>query len=155
MDYGRITPLIVKAVQDIANLSATFRNSLVAWLADAQNGIAELFAMVGDFGRVNTSELCVDDVCVTRDEFLRMREGQAAAADTSGTPIAEVPGGSPTSVAADADATPATTPSLGASSTPETLSPQPTEPVEEAPAAEPEAANDNSPAEPLPATATQ
>jgi hypothetical protein len=32
VDYGRITPLIIKAVQDIANLSDTFKNTLIAWL---------------------------------------------------------------------------------------------------------------------------
>ena len=35
----------------------------------AANGITDFFAKVGNFGRVNTDELCIDDVCVTRDEF--------------------------------------------------------------------------------------
>ena len=31
--------------------------------------------------RFEMQELCVDDVCVTREEFLRMKEGQSAAAE--------------------------------------------------------------------------
>ena len=48
MDYGRITPLIVSAVQDIANISSTFEQNLIAWLGNAQNGIGEFFAQVGN-----------------------------------------------------------------------------------------------------------
>ncbi len=42
---------------------------ITAWLADATNGITDFFARVGNFGRVNTDELCVDDICVTREQF--------------------------------------------------------------------------------------
>jgi hypothetical protein len=94
VDYGRITPLIVKAVQDIATISATFKTNLIAWLADAQNGITDFFANVGNFGRVNTDELCVDDVCVTRDEFLRMKEAQSAAAGAQSAGSGRAPAGS-------------------------------------------------------------
>ena len=50
VDYGRLTPLIVSAVQDIANISSTFEQNLIAWLGNAQNGIGEFFAQVGNFG---------------------------------------------------------------------------------------------------------
>ena len=60
-------PLIVKAVQDIARLSDTFRQTLIAWLADATNGITKLFA-----AEVDTQKLCITKsdgtpVCVTGD----------------------------------------------------------------------------------------
>ena len=36
--YGRITPLIVKTVQDIAGISSAFKANFLAWLGSAQNG---------------------------------------------------------------------------------------------------------------------
>jgi hypothetical protein len=65
VDYGRITPLIVKAVQDIANITSSFKDNLIAWLADAGNGITKLFAK-----EVHTDKLCVGDTCVTQEQFL-------------------------------------------------------------------------------------
>jgi hypothetical protein len=67
VDYGRITPLIVKAVQDIANITSAFKNNLIAWFADAQNGITKLFAK-----EVHTDKLCVGSTCVTEAQFLAM-----------------------------------------------------------------------------------
>ena len=68
--YGRITPLIVSAVQDIANISSTFEQNLIAWLGNAQNGIGEFFApQVGNFqttnaSTTNTQTLNVQTICV-------------------------------------------------------------------------------------------
>jgi hypothetical protein len=39
------------------------------WLADTANGIQNIFAK-----RVTTDELCIEDVCVTRDQFLQLLE---------------------------------------------------------------------------------
>jgi hypothetical protein len=74
VDYGRLTPLIVSAVQDIANISSTFEQNLIAWLGNAQNGIGEFFAQVGNFqttnaetsnaSTTNTQTLNVQQVCV-------------------------------------------------------------------------------------------
>ena len=73
VDYGRITPLIVKAVQDIANITSTFQQNLIAWLGNASNGIDQLFANVGNFHTVDTNQLCVTDnngtSCYTRSQL--------------------------------------------------------------------------------------
>ncbi|KKW23831.1 MAG: hypothetical protein UY67_C0016G0018 [Candidatus Kaiserbacteria bacterium GW2011_GWA2_52_12] len=82
VDYGRITPLIVKAVQDIANLSEAFKQTLIAWLADAANGITKFFAGEGHFA----DKLCVGDTCVTPAQFQAMVAAASnAGGDTSGT----------------------------------------------------------------------
>jgi hypothetical protein len=99
VDYGRLTPLIVSAVQDIANISSTFEQNLIAWLGSASNGIGEFFAQVGNFQTTNTetsnasttntqtlnaSTVCLtqsngQQVCVTGDQLAALLSGQAAA----------------------------------------------------------------------------
>jgi hypothetical protein len=97
VDYGRVTPLIVSAVQDlnlkvealIATTTATTspQNALFAasfwskvksqvglWLADAHNGIANLFAETITANVVNAKELCLADdsgskTCVTKAQL--------------------------------------------------------------------------------------
>ena len=57
-------------------------------LANAANGIESIFAKVGNFGKVNTDELCVGGTCVSTLQFQAMvaaaRQSHAAA-DTSGS----------------------------------------------------------------------
>src|ERR1700687_3505257 len=85
---GFIAPL-VKAVQEIATITDTFKANLIAWLGWAQNGIVDLFAKNiyatnitanhGSFREITASstvsdsgtfgKLCVDDLCVTRDQL--------------------------------------------------------------------------------------
>jgi hypothetical protein len=70
VDYGRLTPLIVKSVQDIGNISSTFRQRLVAWLGSSTNGIDDLFAKT--LHAQNT--LCIDNsagepICITGDQL--------------------------------------------------------------------------------------
>jgi hypothetical protein len=123
VDYGRITPLIVKAVQDlnlnlltVASTTASstpasqsfaeqFFTNLFArvtqWLADAGNGITKIFAK-----EVQTDKLCVGSVCVTEEQFMALvtASGQGSSAPTP------------------APAAPA--PEASASSTPETPAPE-------------------------------
>lgn len=84
VDYGRITPLVVKAVQDIAKINSTFRANLVSWFADAGNGITGLFAAV-----IHTKELCVgepnNETCITKDQLDALLSGQAASAAATGS----------------------------------------------------------------------
>ncbi len=94
VDYGRITPLIVQAVQDIANITSTFQQNLVSWLGNAQNGIDQFFANVGNFHTVNsntdnTQQLCLTDgptdqspVCVTKAQLAAVLSAQGPAANT-------------------------------------------------------------------------
>ena len=69
VDYGRITPLIVKAVQDIANISSTFQQNLIAWLGNANNGIHDLYATVIHAHQVTADELCAGTVCVNQQQL--------------------------------------------------------------------------------------
>jgi hypothetical protein len=83
-DY--LEPYIVDAIQELnakiediddLNKENTFRNAFITWLADANNGIGDLFA-----NRIRTKELCVEDVCVTRDQFLNMVNNSGSASVT-------------------------------------------------------------------------
>jgi hypothetical protein len=137
------------------------------WFADASNGIADFFAK-----RVRTQELCVDDICVTREKFAEVFGNQSAAAGTlvGGGP-SRVPSGLPALGDGVADAATTTASTVPASSTSDLLSPlspstnnpsaddavieKAPPPNGPAPTSEPAAANDNQPAEQVPATGTQ
>ena len=56
LNYAGLTPYLVKAVQEIATLSDTFKTNLIAWLGSASNGLTDLFAGTGHFNK-----LCVTD----------------------------------------------------------------------------------------------
>ena len=142
---------------------------ITAWFANATNGIGDFFAQVGNFGRVNTDELCVGSTCVTEDEFRSLLTGSAAqtsgesagAADTpsAGSPP-EVPAASPAQEGTDTDDAATTTPNVSVLQPTSEDASEPAEPgASEAPEAEAEQelapANDNNPVEPLPATGTQ
>jgi hypothetical protein len=86
VDYGRVTPLIVKAVQDIANISSTFETNLVAWLGNAQNGIHDFYT--------NTSHqqtLCVGsaadggETCITKAQLDQLLQRTDMAPASSGS----------------------------------------------------------------------
>ena len=152
---------------------------LIAWFADATNGIQDFFASVGNFGRVNTDELCVGSTCVTEEQFNSVFNTQSAAAGAPG-PVssAEAPGGQSASPQADAD-TGSTYPSTDSSATgtdPDGVVDEPPVPDDPAPEEAPddvagqdqtaqppepepeqavEAANDNAPVIELPATGTE
>ncbi len=69
MDYAKLTSLIVKAVQEIANITGMFKENLIAWLGDMSNGIEKLFAK-----EVHSEKLCLKksdgtEICVTGDEL--------------------------------------------------------------------------------------
>jgi hypothetical protein len=156
---------------DQSSFTSHFFNSLFArlthWFADTTNGIKSFFAE-----RVQTNELCVDDVCVTRDQFAEVFGGSqgaaAAGAPSSGVPP-EAPAASPVPEGTDADAGTTTASNVAepqpTSETPADVADQePDAVVEEqepgdepapAPPAELDAANDNQPAEELLATGTE
>jgi hypothetical protein len=130
VDYGRLTPLLVQAVQDIANLSDAFKQTLIAWLGDASNGIAEFYATVihATTGRFS-NELCVGDTCVTPAQFQAMvAAANQSGADTSGTGSATPPppsqdnsaSGDPATSSPPTEASPTT---IDATTTPEVESP--------------------------------
>lgn len=62
---------------------AALKDRLGVWFADAANGIAEFFAQVGNFGRVNTDKLCVGSTCITETQLAAVL---SATAQTSAPP---------------------------------------------------------------------
>ncbi len=116
VDYGRITPLIVKAVQDIAQITSSFKDNLIAWLADASNGITKIFAK-----EVQTDKLCVGNTCVTEAEFLAMIAASGSSPSGGGSTQAPTPEPEP-----EASSTP-DVPIVdeNASSTPPVVTPEP------------------------------
>ena len=94
LDYeGFIVPLI-KAVQDIATITGTFKTNLIAWLGDAANGIDKIFAREivatnGTFRTVTADKLCLGSRCMTAEQFNHILDMEAAA----GTPTSGVASG--------------------------------------------------------------
>lgn len=86
VDYSRLSPMIIRAVQDLHIQVQSIENSfseqnsfvdnIIAWLGDMTNGIQNIFTK-----RLTTEELCVEDICVTRDQFLQMIENSNTSFD--------------------------------------------------------------------------
>ena len=94
--YTQVGALLTKAIQEIASITGTFKASLIAWLADAANGITDFFAQVGNFGRVNTGELCTTtsdgtEVCASGDQLAAILSAQAGAPSAGGNSEAPAP----------------------------------------------------------------
>jgi len=121
VDYGRLTPLIVKAIQELndkitvleaangqlvpdemvingntVNGSLIF-NAVISMFKDAFNIVFEkgllrvahvvaenVTATVGTFQKVKTNELCVDDICVTREKFRQVFGEAVTGTSTTG-----------------------------------------------------------------------
>lgn len=91
VDYGRVTPLLVKAVQDLAAITGTFRARLIDWLGSSGNGIVEIRAQ----------RLCAGDVCVNAEQLAALLAAQGAQADhgsaiqapapVSSEPVVDIP----------------------------------------------------------------
>jgi hypothetical protein len=72
VDYGKVTPLLVKAIQELdmkaqsilALTNNGFIDSLRNWLSNTANGIGDFFAR-----RVHTDELCVGATCLTESQL--------------------------------------------------------------------------------------
>jgi hypothetical protein len=91
LNYAGFAPYIVKAIQDIADISGQFKVNLIAWFGDSANGIDKLFAKdmyatnmtadTGTFNTTNTHELCIDGACITKAQLLTLLAvaGQQAA----------------------------------------------------------------------------
>ena len=61
-------------LEDISNLSIenSWRKSLISWFSNIENGITDLYAKVIHSDKVETKELCLDDLCVTKDQLKQM-----------------------------------------------------------------------------------
>ncbi len=85
LDYAKLTSLIVNAVQEIADITGTFKDRLIAWLGNAANGITKLFAK-----EVHTDTLCVkksdnSEVCVTGDQLSQLLAGSGGSYTVTST----------------------------------------------------------------------
>lgn len=93
IDYSKLTPLIVKSVQDldlkleeINNLDKenTWRDSIIAWFGNTANGIGDFF-----INRVHTKELCVakldgTEFCANGDQLEMMISGNNSGSGSNG-----------------------------------------------------------------------
>jgi len=82
VDYSKLTPLIVKAIQDLElkvesisineNPSGISISTVISYLEESANktinGVVSFFEIITD--KITTQKLCVEDVCVTKNEFL-------------------------------------------------------------------------------------
>ncbi len=82
MNYGGLITPLIKAFQeldeqvsefksDVMAIAGSFASNLRSFLASAENGIEVLFAK-----KVQTSELCLDDVCITKEELQNLLANQ-------------------------------------------------------------------------------
>jgi len=72
VEYSQLVAPLIEAVKDIATVSDTFKTTLIAWLADAQNGITDLFAQT-----IHTQKLCTTrsdgtQICITNDQLAEL-----------------------------------------------------------------------------------
>jgi hypothetical protein len=107
---GLIAPL-VKAVQDIARISSTFKANLIAWLASAENGIHDLYASIIHAQHVHSDDLCLkksggSEVCASGDQLAAILAGTNTGAPATGA------AGAPGSTPVGSTGVPTSTPSL-------------------------------------------
>jgi hypothetical protein len=153
--YEQLTSLLAKAIQQIATISGSFKDALVAWLGSAENGITDLFAKVGHFNQVCAKNSDGTETCITGDQLKAMLEWSAAAGATGSGNDGGAPASQPASTGGEDASTTSTTtqpeadPITSASSTLEAPPPANDNAAATSP---PEAANDNLP--PLQSTRT-
>jgi hypothetical protein len=114
--YENITAILAGAIQDIATVSGAFRDNLIAWLADAGNGIENLYAGIVHSQEDDTQKLCLWDAagksCYTRSQLdtLFTPAAQSAAAGQGSGPATSTPA---TTTPDTSTSTPAATSSAG------------------------------------------
>ncbi|MEN9413363.1 MAG: hypothetical protein RLZZ342_450, partial [Candidatus Parcubacteria bacterium] len=95
IDYPSLTAVLAQAIKDIANITGVFKDNLIAWLGDAQNGIENLFAkeivaVNVKADSVTTSTLCAKksdgtEVCVTGDQLAALLASAGASGGSGGS----------------------------------------------------------------------
>ena len=146
LDNNAILAITVNAIKEmdikvtsIADMEQenTWRDSLLAWFANATNGIGDFFA-----NRVRTKELCVEksdgtEFCANGDQFEAMLENSGSYNNNTNTPTPEpepTPSGDGSPVEEPtSDPAPEETPTEDPAPTPEETTP----PAEEPPVEEP------------------
>ena len=129
VDYGRVTPLLAKSIQELnikledlatttpetswqpdSFLSSFFialKERLIAWVADAANGITDLFAKIGHFDEVHASKLCAGSTCVTETQLAALLS-QSAAGFANPSPASAPSFANPSPTTSSASGTPPT-----------------------------------------------
>jgi len=75
VDYSKLMPLAIQAIQDLdikiqeldPNTNTSFATRIVTFLGSASNGVQTLFA-----DKVQTKELCIEEVCVTKAQLQQL-----------------------------------------------------------------------------------
>jgi hypothetical protein len=84
IDYPSLTAVLAKAIQQIGTISDSFRTNLIAWFAQASNGIGDFFA-----NRVHTKEICVgeggNETCITKTQLDALLAGAAGGGSGGGS----------------------------------------------------------------------
>ena len=88
VDYSALTPVIVKAIQELnlkvdmlelssGNTSNSVFVTLKNWFSDTANGIGDFIAR----RIIAREELCIDDICVTKDQLKKIIDTQVLDTD--------------------------------------------------------------------------
>jgi hypothetical protein len=99
VNYANMTPILVEAIRELnlkltdiqtAAATVTDHTGLIAWFADAANGIGDLFAKVIHSDRIETQQLCVGSRCITEDQFNQLLDSQNIHTDRVPVPVVPV-----------------------------------------------------------------
>ena len=101
VSYASITPYLVKGIQemnlqikDLQSLDTTKATSLgsliTGFLSSATNNINLVF-----FGEVHTKKLCLDDVCITKDELQQILNHKEMTSSIVSAPVESAPAPTP------------------------------------------------------------
>ncbi len=145
INYEKMVPVLAEAIQEqqgqfealigsttasttpeAQSFAASFFSNLfsriTSWLADASNGIKELYASVIRAGEVHSKKLCAEtsgggEVCVTGDQLAALLAGQTASAattvvDTQSNPTGQTSTSTTTTSASTTPAADTTAPTL-------------------------------------------
>jgi hypothetical protein len=82
--YENLTAILAKSIQEIASVAGPFKDTLVTWLGNSANGIADLFAnnVYAHNNLYASNQLCIGQTCVTEAQLkaLLAQAGQAPSA---------------------------------------------------------------------------
>ena len=83
LNYAGFVPYLVKAIQQMATISGSFKDTLVAWLGNSSNGIGSVFTH-----HLHSKEVCVKrpsggEFCVDGDQMAAVVAGLGVSGATS------------------------------------------------------------------------
>ena len=86
LNYAGLTPYLVKAIQEIATISGTFKTNLIAWLGSATKTASPIsYASIVHSKETDTQKLCVTDsptdsspLCLTKSQLAGLLSQAAA-----------------------------------------------------------------------------